>query len=140
MSHRPIVIDASAAVSFVLKDDRSESILPPLLEGRLRLVPKHYVVEVASSLWKYAAAGRITLSQAHHLHRRALELVDGGFEVEDLISEALTEAVQRKHPVYDLVYLVLCRRYDAPILTLDRRLARLAEDVGIEALGPYAET
>ena len=47
-------------------------------------------------------------------------------------------ACRHLHPVYDALYLVLARRNNALLLTLDRRLAALAEQLDIEIIVPPA--
>ena len=44
----------------------------------------------------------------------------------DLFPEALAQAASRDHPVHDCVYLIAARRFDATLLTADRRLQKIA--------------
>ena len=39
------------------------------------------------------------------------------------------------HPIYDIVYLVLARRNNAFLLTLDQRLAKLAQKFSLRTMG-----
>ena len=50
--------------------------------------------------------------------------------------EAFVLASRHRHPVYDALYLVLARRNNAVLLTLDRRLAALARQLEIEVVIP----
>jgi predicted nucleic acid-binding protein len=49
----------------------------------------------------------------------------------ELWQDALLLAHQLDHPVYDCLHLVLAQQHDAHLLTLDKRLRRLAEGLGI---------
>lgn len=46
-------------------------------------------------------------------------------------TEALTEGMRLQHPAYDLIYAILARRTGSALLTCDRRLANLAQELGI---------
>ncbi|MBQ9002355.1 MAG: type II toxin-antitoxin system VapC family toxin [Eggerthellaceae bacterium] len=50
---------------------------------------------------------------------------------EELLDEALAEAVWLDHPLYDMLYYVLAHRTAASLLTCDRCLARLCERIGV---------
>lgn len=73
------------------------------------IVPSIFFSEVANGLWKYAAIE--TELTADH------------------------QAVAHRHPVYDLLYAVLARRTGAAVLTRDRRLADLLDQLGIALRG-----
>jgi predicted nucleic acid-binding protein len=57
---------------------------------------------------------------------RAVGLVDTFETSLDLYREAFSLSVDQLHPVYDALYIVLARRNNAVLATLDRRLADLA--------------
>ncbi len=53
---------------------------------------------------------------------------------DDVSSRALMMARHLDHAVYDCFYLALAEQIIAPLLTADRRLAKLAEDLGIAVI------
>ena len=72
------------------------------------------------------------------MERRAISrpnnLVSEFCEDDELVVEALSEAVRLNHPVYDLMYLVLARRHAATLFTLDRKLQQLCLDNGVNCV------
>lgn len=130
-SSRRAVLDASAALRLLLRLEGARELAERLEATSLVLVPDLYCSEVANGLWKYVAAGEIGRTEAIVLFEEALTLADSFVPDRTLAVEALAEASRRDHPVYDLVYLVTARRNGCEIVTMDRRLATLAEKMGV---------
>jgi predicted nucleic acid-binding protein len=101
----------------------------------LVLAPDIYVSEVANGLWKYVTSGQLGLDEAQARLEEALQLVDSLVAGVELVTEALAAAAKHRHPVYDLLYAVLARRQGCAVLTADRRLASLVEELGLPRLG-----
>lgn len=127
-----LVLDASAAIRLVLRGSDSQPLREELERATLVLAPSIYFSEVANGLWKYAGiAKELTVEDCSERFGEAQMLVDEVFPDEELIVEALHQAVEHKHPVYDLLYAVLARRTGATVLTRDGRLANLLKAMGI---------
>ncbi|PWS38731.1 PIN domain nuclease [Falsiroseomonas bella] len=118
------VIDASVVVKWVLAEADSDA---ALTLGRHRLLaPDLLDIECASVLWKAARRGE--LSQAEAAERLA---VIGEAAIERLpdavlLPGAMRHALQLGHPIYDCLYLEAAIWTALPLVTTDRRLARLA--------------
>lgn len=120
------VLDASVAVKLVVAEEGSDRAL-----GALRAdlaAPALLTVECASVLWKMTRRGimapgiaAVCLADLARLPVRVL--ADG-----DLLGGALDRALRHGHSVYDGLYLQASALTGWPLLTDDRRLARLADD------------
>lgn len=128
---RRLVLDASAALHIVLRQPGADELARGVGEARLVLAPDLYASEVANGLWKYVVAGQVELDKAQTLLDEARQLVDVLVAGEELAAEALGVASTHRHPVYDLLYVVLARRYGCGLLTADRRLASLAGELEV---------
>jgi len=128
-----LVLDASAALRLVLGMPEAGKLLDVLSESAVVIVPELFCAEVANGLWKYAAGGHLALDEALKRFDEAVALADSFVPDRTLAVEALAEAAQRQHPVYDLLYVVAARRHGARVLTLDERLAKLARTMGVRA-------
>ncbi len=126
-----LVLDASAALRLVLGFPEANKLAAQLERTSVVMVPGLYCSEVANGLWKYVSAGQMNIDEALVRFDEALALADSFVPDRTLTVEALAEAAARRHPVYDLLYVVLARRHGARILTLDARLSDLAADMGI---------
>lgn len=133
---RIIVLDASAALEAVLAQDHSEPILDLLEEADSVVVPDLYFAEVANALWKYVKSEEINQDSAQERLDLASSLADIVLPATDLASEALAIATAFAHPVYDALYAVSARRKGATVCTLDRRLAKLLEEMRIPVWQP----
>jgi predicted nucleic acid-binding protein len=122
-----VVLDASAGLAVALGHEAAMPLLDHLESASLVVAPDLYATEVANGLWKYVAAGQVTLDEASERLAIAMKLPDRLVSSEALVQEALREASLRKHPVYDLCYAILARREGAAVITLDKRLRKLLQ-------------
>ena len=130
-----IVIDASAAVSLVLAMPGSEILYAPLDEAELVMAPDLFIAEVCNAIWKYRKADLLPMDRCERVLEHALSLPDQLESSLGLHREAFALAARHIHPVYDALYLVLARRNNAAIFTLDHRLAELARKLEIDIIG-----
>lgn len=126
-----IMLDASAAIPAALGHEPGPAILGIVARASLVIVPDIFVAEVTSGLWKYVNAGRFSIDHAIIRLRRTLDFVKRRELTQDLAEEVLQEAAARRHPVYDMFYVVLARREGAVVVTLDKRLRKLLEEMGL---------
>jgi predicted nucleic acid-binding protein len=133
-----IVIDASAAVGLVLAMPGTEIFHEQLEQAALVTAPDLFVPEICNAIWKYRKADLIPAARCEKVLEHALSLPDRIEPSTALYLEAFTLACRHLHPVYDTLYLVLARRNNAFILTLDRRLAALATKLEIGIVIPDA--
>ncbi|MFZ4855589.1 MAG: type II toxin-antitoxin system VapC family toxin [Desulfuromonadaceae bacterium] len=134
-----VVIDASAAVGVVLALPGTEIFTPLLEEAALVTAPDLYVAEISNALWKYRKADLLTMERCELLLEQALSLPDRLEESTALYQESFALACRHLHPVYDALYLILARRTNATLLTLDRRLAALAGLLEIKVIIPLKQ-
>jgi predicted nucleic acid-binding protein len=130
------VIDASAAVGIVLAQPGTELFSPLLEQAALVIAPDLFVAEVGNTLWKYRKASLLPMARCEQALEQAMGLPDRIEPSSTLHLEAFALACRHHHPVYDTLYLVLARRNNATLLTLDRRLAKLAGKLEIEVIIP----
>lgn len=130
-----LVLDASAALRVVFTAEPHTALLDLLENAEAVYAPSLFVAETANALWKYVGAKQISEQDALRLHRDAVALVDRFAPDAELFPEALTVAVRHKHPVYDVLYVLLARRNGAALATMDKRLAALARRLEVDVTG-----
>lgn len=128
------VLDASAAVGVVLLQPTARFLIQPLESATLVLTPDLFVSEVCNALWKYRKAELLTREETDLALSRALALPDRFEPALACWQEAFAIAERHQHPFYDALYLVLARRNNALLLTLDRRLAAVAAKIEVAVL------
>jgi predicted nucleic acid-binding protein len=126
-----LVLDASAAVRMVMRAEGADELLESVATATVVAAPSLYASEVANALWKYVKAGNLDAETALERLEESINLIDAFTPDWELTTEALTEAVRFKHPVYDLLYAVLARRTGCAVLTMDERLRRLLGQMGV---------
>ena len=129
-----IVVDASAAVRLVMRDEAAERLLEPIASAVVVLAPSLFASEVANALWKYVQAGNLDLDTALERYEEAIHLIDDFTPDWELTTEAITEATRYRHPVYDLLYAILARRKGCAMLTMDRGLTALVDKMGLASI------
>jgi len=102
-----LVLDASAAVRLVIRTESAGELVEHTSAGSVVAAPSLYGSEVANALWKYVKAGSLELETAVERHDEAIALIDDFTAARELATEALSEGVRYRHPVYDLIYAVL---------------------------------
>ncbi len=129
-----VVIDASAAVGLVLAFPDTEIFTPLLEQAALVTAPDLYIAEVSNAIWKYRKADFLPMERCELRLEQAVSLPDRIESSSALYQEAFALACRHLHPVYDAIYLILARRTNATILTMDRRLAVLAAQLEIKVI------
>jgi predicted nucleic acid-binding protein len=119
-------MDASAAIAIAQRHLSLE-----LLDKSWVVVPDLFVSEVSNAVWKMHRFGSVPRADADTLLDRSTRIPDESVPTDTLYRDAFIAAVAEKHPVYDLFYLILARREDATLLTLDKDLRRLAKKHGV---------
>jgi predicted nucleic acid-binding protein len=117
-----IVIDASVAVKWVLREPDSDA-ADALLDYPDLIAPVIWLAEAANALWRRARIGEITSDEASMRLSELRNAPVASVAIEPHLDEALRLAMESRHPVYDCVYVVLALNHRTQLLTADRRLA-----------------
>jgi predicted nucleic acid-binding protein len=125
------ILDASAAVAIAMNLPESIKFQPNIDTSDMVIAPDLFVAEVSNAIWKYVRAGILDSDQGSNALERAVTLVDTFEPGQMLYKEAFALSVDHMHPVYDALYLVLARRHNGVLATLDKRLAELASKLHI---------
>jgi predicted nucleic acid-binding protein len=131
-----IVVDAGAWVTALVDAGASgDAARRVLADDPAWTVPAHAPLEVLRTIRRFEASGLITTEQAA---THAGEVRDA--EVRYIGPERwiLAAVWDQRHNIspYDVPYVALARRYDVPLVTLDKRLARAATDAGAGVIVP----
>jgi predicted nucleic acid-binding protein len=119
-----IVLDASAVIELVLGSPRGATVRSRIQRSDESLHAPHLLdVEVASVLRRYQLSGELSSEDG----REALADLAGLDIARYPHDEFLPRVWELRTSVtaYDAVYLALAEVLEAPLLTLDRRLARV---------------
>ena len=127
----PIVVDASVAfLWFANEPDRSGAIR--LLETEsVLMAPDLMAVEVANAWWKKLRRHQMEMADIEQAVTNLLALGIDWTPSEQLLLSAARLAGELEHPVYDCLYLALAVSHGASLATVDERLRRGAQRVGI---------
>lgn len=131
-----IVVDTSAWVrALVDEGPAGDAARRALTDDPDWAAPAHMPVEVLRTLRRYEGGNLLTPAQADLF---AAEVTGAALRFAPPEPWLLAAIWARRHNVspYDAGYLALAERYDAPLVTLDERLARAAEQAGIGAVVP----
>lgn len=131
-----LIVDANFAVDVVLGSFLRDPFYEELQKGAEVVVPRIYYNEVTNALWQYVRADILTPEGAASKLEEAFSFVGKVGDDEEIAIEVLTESIKRNHPVYDMFYLVLARRNNATLCTLDKKLQTLCIKEGIGLVCP----
>jgi predicted nucleic acid-binding protein len=136
---KPLVIDASTALGFLMHDEQAPHALKALSAmeaGTPVLVPSHWWVEVANGLIMAERRKRATqadITEALHLVQALPVTTD---DETGRRSGSDTAALARQYglTIYDAAYLELAMRCGATLATDDRILSQAATAAGVPLL------
>ena len=131
----PIIVDTSIAACWCLPDEYSDAAneaLNRIKQGGMT-VPALFRYELENVLLVNERRKRISASQASEgmtLISRLPSTVDMEFDRTHLVQVAQRHSLS----IYDAAYLELAFRYDLPLATLDKRLAKAANAEGLSVV------
>ena len=126
-----VVLDTSAAVEVVLQRKSSAKFVQALSSADLVLSPTLLIAETSNVFWKYQKFAEYPFSKCEKLIEQAISLPDEYVNEHELYIEAFKLGCELYHPVYDALFLVLARRNNAKLLTMDKKLIVAANKIGI---------
>ena len=126
-----VVLDTSAAVEVVLQQKSSEDFVQLLTKADLVLAPTLLITEVANAFWKYQKFADYPYDDCERAIDDSIALVDEYVNEAELYREAFNLGCMLDHPIYDMVYLVLARRNNAILLTMDKKLIVASAKAGV---------
>lgn len=129
-----VILDCNAAVAIVRGTPEGEAFRALMLEGEEVRAPDFIHIELANVIWQLVRAGQVEESEVDTLLFKGLSIVDVMEPSGELVYEALSESIRLNHPVYDLLYFVLARRSHGTVFTLDKRLADLCAQNGVNVV------
>lgn len=127
-----IVLDASAAVEIALNRAHSTQLREILRKADLVLAPDTFPSEITNVFWKYASFSAMPIDQCEKGIDYCIDLIDEYRETKTMCREVFAESLNNHHPSYDLFYLVLARRFNASILTIDKKMKERAQAMKIK--------
>ena len=129
-----IVLDASAAVGIALNNPGLEDIEKNFKKAEYIITPDIFISEVTNTIWKYHQFEDFPVNDCEYLLGCAINLVDDFIDSKSLHKEAFALSCQVGHPIYDILYLITTRRHSGYLLTLDKKLKKIANKQSIKII------
>lgn len=133
-----IALDVSAAYAIANGTDGGRRMQALMVEDEKVVAPTLFFSEATNAAWKLACFGGADRAFAVEKMKIAVELVDEFFPDEEMMAEALDEAIKFGHAVCDMLYLVLARRTGATLFTLDQKLAAVCREARVSCIEEVA--
>ena len=127
-----LVLDTSAAIDVLLSAGDFENYKQELANANAVIAPEIYISEISNVAWKYQKLAGFTREESLQLAEDGVNLVDSYVPVAEMWKESLREALNNDHPVYDCLYVVCARRNDGVLLTKDRRLRQICDELKVK--------
>lgn len=118
----PIVVDASVAAKWFIKEENHDDALALLDQPSLLHAPDLLLTEFANIAWKKCVRGEISEGQAVSLTEAIPLYLPNLHGQTSLLGPAMTLAIGSRHSVYDCIYLALAVELGGIMVTADRRL------------------
>lgn len=129
-----IILDTSAAIEIVMQRDSAKSFEKYLTESDWITAPGLFIAEVSNVFWKNNKFGNLSLEQCEKAIEYAVDIPDEYCDDRTLYREAFSLGCKVNKPIYDMFYLVLARRNNGYLLTLDKSLAIEAKNHSVKTI------
>ncbi len=126
------VLDASAAIEIVLQREQTEKFTSYVIDADWVISPTLFIAEVTNVFWKYQKLADFPFLVCEKGIEQAIGLPDDFIDEKDIWREAFKLACNLNRSVYDMLYLVVARRNNGILLTLDKKMIKAAQKCSIE--------
>ena len=121
------IIDASGVVEILLRREKARRFYQILQEAEFVITPDLYVSELTNAFWKYQTAKIRTKDDCIELIQDGVDFIDRFVDSKEIWKEAFSEAINNKHSIYDMLYMVTTRRNNGILITNDSALAAVCK-------------
>jgi len=126
-----LVLDTDAAIA-IAKGDAQGELFRSFIENSDEVICSEIMlIECAHVAQKYVKAQAINSSTAKEWLVFIQGLVDRVYSVQPDVLESLHEALRLNHSPYDIFPLILAKRYNATLVSLDQKLINLCVSEGL---------
>ena len=132
-----VVLDASGAAEINAKTNNGIEFYNMLMRADKVLTPDLYVAETVNMIWKQYRKANASLDECTEIAEDCINYIDEYISSADLWDVALTMALEQDHPVYDMLYAALAKEREATLLTMDKGLRRICENLSINVKEVY---
>lgn len=117
----PLVVDASVAVKWLVKEDGTEAARELITSPEPLIAPDWLLIEAGSTFWK-----KVKRSELLAIHaERHLQILPTFFQQlvpsADLVADAFNLSIRLKHSIYDCLYLSLAIDEGLCMITADQK-------------------
>ena len=124
-------LDTSVGVEVVLKRKSSALFTDFLAKVDLVIAPMILITEATNVFWKYQIFSDYPYDKCEKSIDHIVSLPDEYVNELQFYRESFKLGCMLDHSVHDMIYLVLARRNNATLLTMDQRLVASAEKAGV---------
>lgn len=132
-----IVVDASVAIKWFVREELHEQALLLLDHAEQLQAPDLIVTEVTNIAWKKSVRNEISDTQARIIAVAIRQYIPTLRPSTELTEQALDIALTLNHPVYDCLYLTCADGVAGVLITADRRLCNIVHGTAFEKTVRY---
>ncbi len=135
----PLVVDASVAVKFLVREPSTEDARRLLAIPDALIAPDWILVEAANTFWKKVKRSELLIVHAERHLADLPEFFETLYPASELIGDALNLSFRLRHAVYDCLYLALALREGCRLVTADDGFSAAIVRAGLgESLESFA--
>jgi predicted nucleic acid-binding protein len=129
-----IVLDTSAAVEIVIQREHADDLGLIVTRADWIITPTLFISEITNVFWKYYLFNDMPLQICEQAIESAVTLPDEFVSEKELYKEAFALGCFTQKPTYDMYFLVLARRHNGYLMTMDRSLKETAKKNSIRLI------
>jgi predicted nucleic acid-binding protein len=128
------IVDASVVVQLLVTETytaETKTLFASIEDGNRLIVPEFGLMECTNVLWKHVRFHGLQQTDAEKQIQILIALDVMVAPVIGLMSRALAIGLQHQLAVYDSVYIALAEKLKHPLITIDQRQAKAAQNEGV---------
>ncbi|MCL2526664.1 MAG: type II toxin-antitoxin system VapC family toxin [Coriobacteriia bacterium] len=126
-----LILDADAAMSIV-SDGPGRNLLESYIDQCPRVISSEFLLlECSNAIRKFIRGGFTDTETGKDWLTKIESMVDEFYPIKPDAHEILTESLRLNHSPYDLHYLILAKRFNAEVVSLDKRFIDICVSEGL---------
>ena len=129
-----IVLDTSAAVEIVLQREQGTYLGRKVVKADWIIAPSLFIPEITNVFWKYFLFNDLPIELCEQAIDSAVMIPDEYVSGKEIYKEAFALGCFTQKPTYDMYFLVLARRNNGYLMTMDILLKEVAKKNSIRVI------
>ncbi|MCL1947304.1 MAG: type II toxin-antitoxin system VapC family toxin [Chitinivibrionia bacterium] len=129
-----VVLDVSGIMQILLGTSKMDKFNDVLQRATFILAPDLYMSELSNTLLKYYFAEELSKDVCLKHIQNGIDIVDNFISAKEIWQDAFCAGIENRHSIYDMMYVITAKKYNATLITNDNKLSAICENNNVKVL------